>query len=616
MRFRVNRFLIVACLAVEALVAQQGKGPAPSKTVPSAQTDSDAADVVRRLDALQRRADELSERLDSELRAADKRFEGVTHSTDRAFNVLALLGAFGSFLGGLIVLLSWLRTRKSDKLQRSDYERERDFYENRVRATEEHNRTSYERERTFYESRMAVIDQRNSDSQQIGLDLWRDRSQREDSTTKQQLELGDSVLSHSGDLLTKQIESITKLGDVIGLVEKTFNMQFTRVSDVDKLVTRLGETDAVISSFTKHFREQYKHVSDLMLTFNSHSRMDWTRLTEHEATLASRALTIFDTIPANVLEGILTEENGKHRYDIAHLYQLLGVSAFYTNDIDAATRYLERGLQIYGKEDAPTDYLFLQAFCSHYLGLVEKNWCHADRALDVNLSAARQHFEDAHRRLKNKEGEFLTPVTLAEVLSYSDQTWRDAHNELDNIVDRFEKRRTAKQGIDESQNALYGRALLLKGNIFYQQNDNKQAAIWFSRAKDHDPKNPYALLSLAQATAADDQDTSNAGFATGLAQLLESGALHKREHSSRLIAVAWAAIAARIADDINAANRFVTEIEQAAAAVRPVGGRAPLFFCPITKKLVQFAQLKKNIVVFVRGRDANTDPAAEKSTTN
>src|SRR5258708_7162625 len=65
------------------------------------------------------------------------RFEAVTRATDRAFNVLALLGAFGSFLGGLIVLLSWLRSRKSDKLQRSDYERERQFYEQRVLDADE-----------------------------------------------------------------------------------------------------------------------------------------------------------------------------------------------------------------------------------------------------------------------------------------------------------------------------------------------------------------------------------------------------------------------------------------------------------------------------------------------
>ena len=55
------------------------------------------------------------------------------------------------------------------------------------------------------------------------------------------MQLGEKVLAHSGDILSQQVESITKLGGVIELVKKTFDMQLTRVSDVDKLLTRLGE---------------------------------------------------------------------------------------------------------------------------------------------------------------------------------------------------------------------------------------------------------------------------------------------------------------------------------------------------------------------------------------
>ena len=329
--------------------------------------------------------------------------------------------------------------------------------------------------------------------------------------------------------------------------------------------------------------------------------MDWTRLTEHEVTLASRALTIFDTIPRNVLDGILQEDDGKHKFEVAQLHQLLGVSAFYTNDIDAAARYLEQGLQIYGKDDAPAENLFPQAFCSHFLGLVEKNWCHLDRPPEANLGAARQHFEDAARRLRSREGEFLTPVTLAEVLSYSEQTWKDAHSHLDDVFLRFDRRRAAQQNIDANQNALYGRALLLKGNLLYLQADHVQALTWYSKAHDHDPKNPYAILSMAQATDSQQQILKKERFSEGLQSLVGSEALHKRENAARLLAVAWAVVAAQNIDDRPALQRYLHEMDSATAYIRPVGGRAPLFFCPIAKKLVDFEQLRNNIKAYVSG---------------
>src|ERR1700730_2668814 len=322
-------------------------------------------------------------------------------------------------------------------------------------------------------------------------------------------------------------------------------LQLKRSTEGDTIVNLLRETNQVVESFTRHFRDQYKHVRDFILTFRNLSRMDWTRLTSQEGAAATRALTTFETIPQSVLDAILTEENEKNRYELADIYQLLGVSAFYTNDIDAAVKCLQRALQIYGIEDAPAEHLFQQAFCSHFLGLAEKNWWNRDRPQEANLASARRHLEDATRRLEMKDGEFLTPLTLAEILSYSAQSRDAARKNLDSIVSRLTKLKEAIK-LDENQHALLGRALLLRGNVDYVDRDLAQALSWYHQAHEHSRENAYALLSMAQATSAGESAARVRLFQQGL-QLLEdpSGALNKRETSVRVSALAWAVIAAR-----------------------------------------------------------------------
>jgi hypothetical protein len=479
----------------------------------------------------------------------------------------------------MIVVLTYMRGRKVDERHRQDYEREREFYEKRA----------------------LEIERRNNETHTVAMQTAQAAAARDDGFAKQQFQIGENMLTSSGDMLNKQIEGIVKLGGVIELVKKTFEMQLTRVGDVEKLLQRLGETDEVVASFTKHFREQFRHVRELMFTFRHHSRLDWTRLTEHEVAVASRALTIFDTIPNSVFDALLKEDGGKNRYELAQVYQLLGVSAFYTNDVDAATRYLERGLEIYGHADAPAESLFPQAFCSHFLGLVEKSWCHVDRPVEANLAAARKHFEESARRQSTREGEFLTPVTLAEVLSYSEQTWNDARTLLTEIFTRFERIKS-KQALDDNQQMLFGRALLLMGNLEFSANASVEALGWYTKAHEHNERNPYALLSMSQATGPADADLRKERFREGLAALASSGALSKRENTTRILAVARAIVAAYEIGDETLQKKYVREMELATSYVRPVGGRAPLFFCPLTKKLVGFEQLRSNISAYIKGK--------------
>jgi hypothetical protein len=346
--------------------------------------------------------------------------------------------------------------------------------------------------------------------------------------------------------------------------------------------------------------------------------MAWTRLTDQEEAVATRALTTFETIPQAVLNTILTEDGGKNRFELAYIYQLLGVSAFYSNDIDAAVHCLDEGLNIYGSEKVPPEHLFHQAFCFHFLGLIEKNWCDLKRPPEANLLSAQQHLEEAARRLQTKENEFLTPLTLAEVLSYSEQKREAAQTqledcikrlaslklkeesgskiELDALLDRALQVKKKDSGLDDNQADLLGRALLMRGNIDYLNGDRGSARKWYSRSHDHNAQNAYALLSMAQATTNGEPELRAKLFRDGL-NLLEdpSGPLSKHEASTRVSALAWANIAAReVADDAKT-GKYTKELEAASSIGRPVGRRAPLFFCPVEKTMVTFDQLKETI---------------------
>ena len=561
---------------------------------------SDLTDLKAKEDMLDRRLDSLTIKVDSELKSAATQFEAIADSTNRAFTVLALLGAFGSFIGGLIVVLSWLRGRKVDERHRQDYERERQFYE-----------ASVFRERQFYEARGLDYEKRQNETHSLAIEIARKSADRESSSAAQQFQLGESFLSRSGEMLSKQIDGIAKLGDVIELVRKTFDMQLTRVGDVDKLVTRFTQTDAVLNSFTEHFRNQYKHVRDLITTFKDHSRMAWTRLTNQEEAAATRALTTFETIPQMVLDTILTEDGGRSRLELASIYELLGISAFYTNDIDEAVRCLERGLQIYGSEDAPAEHLFPQAFCCHFLGLVEKNWCHLDRPAEANLASAQRHLEEAARRLQTKKNEFLTPLTLAEVLSYSEPTREAARSQLETCIERLTSLKE-ESGLDANQDALLGRALLMRGNIDYLNRDMNQALNWYGRANSQNAQSAYAILSMAQATTNGESEVRVERFRTGL-KLLEgpSGPLSKREASTRISALAWANIAAREVADEAATGKYIKELEAAGSSARPVGRRVPLFFCPIEKTMVTFGQLRATMSKYETHQHTSPKSASE-----
>jgi len=555
----------------------------------AAEPNREGRSELERLTALEAKIDNLDKRLDSELRAADMRVQGLTESSDRAFNLVYMFGAVGSFLGGGALVLSWTQRRQSHK----DYEHERRFYEERVLQ----NRTDYEQERKFYETRVLDLEQRQHVSQDHTLDLSQKSADREASFAQQQLDLGSKFLLKSDDLLSKQIDSIEKLGGVIQVVRDTFELQLEREREQKDIQREVSQANRLIAGLVEDSEKRYEEVCEVILEFKAHSRMRWTRLVKQEEVILSRARTSFETIFRSVLDE--RRKDKPHKFALVH--QLLGVSAYYANDVDAATKYLEAAHEMYAEmgDGRPED-LYPRAFCSHFLGLIEKNWRHVERPVEANLTAAIHHLEEANLLLKDSPDEFLTPLTLAEVLSYLEHGRTQARALIDDKISQFQQLRRSPKGLNDNQRTLLGRAYLLRGNLDFINGDFDAAREYYEKADKEDKQRHFAWLSIALATDPKSTTKRRNWFDKGLQSLEGSGALKKRETVVRVMVLAWALMASHEIGDKAREERYLQEFKDAESDACIVGRREPLFFCPLTKQQVNFKQLNDNIMQRLR----------------
>jgi hypothetical protein len=164
-------------------------------------------------------------------------------------------------------------------------------------------RQDYQQERKFYEERIKRIDEDQA------------------KLTAQQITIGQNLVLRSDEMLKQQIATIGGLGSVIDLVKRSFEMQLAGQKEME-----------LVADLRTHFDEVYKGVCDAMLSFSHHSRMAWTQLSPYEESLANGARSDFRTIP----DAVLKRQQEKDRYGLARVLQLLGVSAFYANDIEWA----------------------------------------------------------------------------------------------------------------------------------------------------------------------------------------------------------------------------------------------------------------------------------------
>lgn len=195
-----------------------------------------------------------------------------------------------------------------------------------------------------------------------------------------------------------------------------------------------------------------------------------------------------------------------------------------------------------------------------------------------------------------KKGEFLTPLTLAEVLSYTERERHLAQEKLEVLIKEF----GLVQNLDGNQQALQQRAYLILGNLEFLDRRYDEARGRYDDVLKINEHNAYAILSKAQVAAINNPENKIGLYQQGLTALEKTGAINKHEITGRVLALAWAIIAAHEIGD-HREEKYWNEFEKDSKDIRKVADREPMFFCPIAKTLVKFEELRKTLC-FQTGR--------------
>lgn len=384
----------------------------------------------------------------------------------------------------------------------------------------------------------------------------------------------------------KQLENIEKLNSVIGLVERTFALQHKREEAQSNLVDELKQMQIIIKELEKEAEEKYRDAKELILSLADVKAMNWPKLTDEAQYIADRARNKFEEVSRVVLRKV-EEQNP---YELAKVLQLIGISAYYSNDIASAFKQLSEADRIYGIKSPRPDDAKSRAYTKHFLGGAAKNWRKTGDVARGNVNEAYEYLSKAAEIVKDDPKQFLIPVTLAEILSYRSDQKKVAADMVDEIIKRF----IALEGtvkLDVNQHALFVRTFLLKGNLEMTEKRYNEAANCYTNALDKDKKNAYAHLSLLQAQKCTDSEK----WEDALSLLESSGATRKRETATKVIALVWGVIAAHKGKDESSKERYLKDLESVRISLSCIAQREPLFFSPISKDLEDFTTLNDNL---------------------
>lgn len=293
---------------------------------------------------------------------------------------------------------------------------------------------------------------------------------------------------------------------------------------------------------------------------------------------------------------MLEDEKKANPVLFAKTMQVAGISAFYANDIQAA---IERLQQSYAAWEQKPDLETMQsrARTKHFLGLAFKNWCVEEASIGKNLEKSAQYLREAYEATKEDQNEFLTPVTLAEVLSYLDATQSEAQELLVKLIERLQLR-SDMDSLGPNERVLFLRCYLLKGNIAYKTKHYQEALKCNSEALNVNKDSHYARLSVLQSEYALKRPVIKSQWDEALRLLESSGATRKREITTRGTALAWGLLASFIIQDQVRADRFRKEFEAVGRNTRSIDNKIPIFFSPVSKNLLKFPDLEREMDEF------------------
>lgn len=395
---------------------------------------------------------------------------------------------------------------------------------------------------------------------------------------------------HEGNIISEQIDNMQKLGAVIALVEESFKLKLEQEQKVDDLYKDLAKNSEILNSILKDGEKKYAEVARDILSLKTVKAMEWPSLQDESLNMAATARNKYDSIILPVLQ----QQEKKDKYEFAKVLQLLGVSAFYSNHIDYALDKLGQADSIY-KEDTPDKHEYDRAYTKHFLGVIVKNWWIDTSVQGSNIEEARRYLVEAFEIVKKDQKQFLTPVTLVEVLSYLEGRQQEALKLIDEIFARFD--RISKSEMDANQRSLFLRLHLLKGNLLLNAGKNKEAWGFYEQAFNEDQSNAFAHLSFAHALPPEKAVEAGEHWEKGLGLL--SNVIKKREITTRVTALVWGIVASHNLGNEDSKKNYIKDIESIAINIHGIMGRVPLFFSPLSKQLLNLSDIKSELLKYL-----------------
>lgn len=514
----------------------------PSATVSTAQASPTrtpvVSDSVSDLSVEQRIAF-LEERLDLALALKDKRIQSIN---DRSENVYKLLQLVGIIAGAALV---------------------------------------------FFSLRDTILRWKEGQRQR-GLDeIVKDMMKLQKSAVEQQVRFGQLHLDQVEGSPSQQFEAIKNVNDVIGVVRQTLAFRLEQEAKVAEVLEEIVQMKAE----REHAKKQkLKQAVAILDHFMKMSRMQFAALTDEQY---KRGLRLEGLV--NDLDQFLGEQDFE---TMGSLLYTCGVIAYYDNDIIEAKTYLDRAAQSHapdheGELATNQNYLNRFAFIHYFRALIHKNW--------GDLIEAQHEIEQSAKLLEHQTGEFLTPVTKAEILSYIEGNEERCRIELQGLMRRITDIEAGLKNKDEelntNQKKLRNRMLVLWGNIHFVQNAFPEALSQYIEAIKFNPNNYYALASAAQChRTLDDEDAAVAYFRQSLDAIERSGDFkRKRERITCAVIAVIAAISARACGENERQEQYTREARELLSGNLAVDGMSPKFFSPSTKRLVDAEELLKEL---------------------
>jgi tetratricopeptide (TPR) repeat protein len=528
---------ILAVVTASTMIAVRAQTAAPAQSRPATQT-APLPDQPPAVRPLEERVARLEERTQAAAALADQRIQVISERSE----ITTRLVYFASILGGFMILFFSIR----------------DWY---LRA--------------------------NETQRQRGIDeIVKETMRLQKDATTLQLKFGAMQLTDAESNFRQQGEGLQKVNQVIETVNRTLAF---RLQQEENFARTIKDIERMKAEQLEKKRQKLAQAMAIHDHFRKMTRMDFASLTDEQYRRGLRLQSL-----VNDADDLLGEKDqalvaGSLLYDC-------GVIAFYDNDPVEAKAYLERSAASRSPDhDAQLekdDYARRFSFVHYFRALIEKNW--------GDISQAR-HEIDQSMRFDKREGEFLTPVTRAEILSYSPGEEETSLHELSRLLERMQAveadLKSRGKMLDRNQGRLRNRMLVLSGNIHFIGKEFQPALNCYNQAIAFQPRDYYALASAAQSEARLSRPAdAQKHFGDCLEAIERSDDFRrKRERITRVAVAVTAANAAKGAGDTDAQERWTRDAREMLSGKLEVDGMSPKFFSPATKRQVSAADLLQEL---------------------